>query len=192
MKYLKYPLKWIEGLADRIFAVLGAALFSQMPAFVKHYEQRLGGHVDEAARNVSAWQAMADKIANGCLDMLVSMGQASSEVFSLEASRKCAEDLARHETLLQALESIQNAPAWARGIVLLRHADVQIARATARAFTPNLPMDAEGLVYALFGVIFGLALFMLVKKTCMSCGKAVYRCCRRGLLSKDTEDEHEG
>ena len=193
MKLWRHPLKALSGLIDRAFAAVGAALFSQAPAFVTHYQQRLGGHVDEAARNVKTWQNIANSIAQGCLDTLVRMGQASHEAFSQEAARKCAEDMARYDALRQALDAVQNAPVWLRSAVFLRHADMEIARATARNFTPNLPMNAEGLMYALVGLIFGVALFTLLKKACEGIGRALRkRFARKADPPDDGTDNPQG
>lgn len=188
MKLWQHPLKALSALIDRAFAVIGAALFSQAPAFVTHYQQRLGGHVDEAARNVRTWQEIADAIAQGSLDTLVRMGQASHEAFSLEAARKCAEDIARHDALLHAIEAVQNAPAWLRSAVFLHHADMDVARATARNFTPNLPMDFEGLIYALVGLIFGFALFSLLKKAGAGMGRVLHKRFARSNTSSTTTE----
>ena len=196
MNMLIHPFKFLGRLLDRVFAAVGAVIFSQGPGFVTHYLQRLSGHVDEAARNVKAWQDMADRIAHGSLDTLLRMGQESYEVFSQEAARKCAEDIARHETLLHALESVQQAPVWLRSVAFVRHANVDIAQAAARNFTPNIPMDAESLTYAAVGLIFGFALFSLLKKTCWCAGCAMRKRLARSPApapeSGETTDRSDG
>jgi hypothetical protein len=163
-RIVRHLVRPLDGLLDRICAVAGALVFSQAPAFMAHYLQRLSGHVDEAARHVKAWQAMADRIADGRLEALIRMGRTGREAFGLEAAEKCAADLARHETLSRALEAMRSAPVWSRAASFARHADMEIARAAWRDFTPSLPLDVESLVYALLGLLAGFAAYILVKK----------------------------
>ena len=44
--------RFIDTSLDRVFSILGAAAFSQVPEFIQQYLQRLGGHLDEAKRQV--------------------------------------------------------------------------------------------------------------------------------------------
>ena len=48
-----------EGLFDRLLCVLGAVTFSQVPEFMQQYLQRLGGHLDEARRQLDRLQDAA-------------------------------------------------------------------------------------------------------------------------------------
>jgi len=48
-----------EGLLDRLLCVVGAVLFSQLPEFIQQYLQRLGGHLDEARRQLEQFRAVA-------------------------------------------------------------------------------------------------------------------------------------
>lgn len=46
-----------------VTAVVGAALFSQLPEFMQQYLQRLGGHLDEARRLQETSPALAARVA---------------------------------------------------------------------------------------------------------------------------------
>ncbi len=120
---LKVPAKALDSLADRVCAILGAALFCQVPGFIGHYLQRLGGHVAEAQRNVDTWREIADKTANGSLTALAEQYLASDVATTIETGRKCLADVGRLETLIQGLEAIQTAPSLAQGLVFLRRLD---------------------------------------------------------------------
>src|ERR1035438_6225201 len=48
-----------ERMLDRLLCVLGAVAFSQIPEFMQQYLQRLGGHLDEARRQLDQLQAAA-------------------------------------------------------------------------------------------------------------------------------------
>ena len=48
-----------ETLLDRVLCVLGAVGVSQAPEFFQQYLQRLGGHLDEARRQLASFEAVA-------------------------------------------------------------------------------------------------------------------------------------
>jgi hypothetical protein len=54
-----------------------------------------------------------------------------------------------------------HAALWERPFVFLRHLDAGIARAAGTVYQPAVPTTAEGLVYALTGMLFILALYHL-------------------------------
>ncbi len=170
-----YPVRLVDGLVDRLVALAGAVGFSQAPGFINHYVQRLGGHVAEAQHNVATWQAIADKSTAGDLHALITLYRGSDKGEVLEAGRKCAADVLRLEDLSNALKVITDSPAWERAIVFLRHLDADIARAAAHSFVPTIPLNLEGLCYALVGLVLGLCLYGGIKQ----CVRAAFRAARR-------------
>jgi hypothetical protein len=64
------PVRFIDSILDRICAVLGAAVFMQFPQYLTLYLQRLGGHVDEAARNLEKYKEIAHNNLAGALKEL--------------------------------------------------------------------------------------------------------------------------
>ena len=129
-----------RSIADGVAAVVGAAVFSQMPEYVQQYMQRLGGHRDEAARVLLALRAQGV----GASDALLALAEA------------------RAVALAQALDALASAGDLVRPIVFLRIMDPNIARATLDAFRPAVPLTAEGLVYAGVGLLVALLLLHLV------------------------------
>ena len=49
---LRKITSFFDGILDRVFSIIGAVAFSQVPEFIQQYIQRLGGHVDEAQHQV--------------------------------------------------------------------------------------------------------------------------------------------
>jgi len=43
LKTLRHPVRFLDGIVDRVFTVLGAVTLSQFPQFYGQYMQRLGG-----------------------------------------------------------------------------------------------------------------------------------------------------
>lgn len=139
----------------KIVAIIGAgvaavfaAASAQGPAFVQAYLQRLGGHIDEARRTVSEVQngaAGRTVTDDGSRERLVEVF--SARVAELEASRAAI---------------IDAHPLW-RPVVMATEADPEIARATADAFTPAMPLDPTSLIYAGVGLVLGWAVWELVQ-----------------------------
>jgi hypothetical protein len=158
MKSGRRFLDVFDNLIDRILCVLGAVLFSQGPEFMQQYLQRLGGHLDEARRQLAVFQQTAAQ-AGISLEKFVTQTGSNADpaiaklggVMSGTAERVASLQLA-HDTLLSA-------PCWERPVVFLRHLDLNIARATGAVYKPAVPTSTEGLIYALSGMLVFLGLY---------------------------------
>jgi hypothetical protein len=162
-RVLKYPVKVLDGLADRVIAVLGAITFSQVPGFITHYLQRLGGHVSEAQQNIASWQGIADETAGGSLRQLIELYQSAPATEVIAAGRKCAGDVARLHDLRAALDAIRDASPWERMFTFVRYADTSIAQETLASYVPNVPLDLESLVYGCCGLLVAFGLYQGAK-----------------------------
>jgi hypothetical protein len=148
----------IESVVDRVVCVLGAVIFSQWPEFMQQYLQRLGGHLDEARRELTRFQAAAGQ-AGLSLDQWVQATAGSGDPAVSRLGQVVRETSARVATLSTDEAAIRHASAVARPFVFLRHADPSIVRATWEIFRPAVPTTVEGAVYALAGVVFLLAFY---------------------------------
>ena len=145
-------MRWAWAKILTLFGAGIAAVFAaggaQGPAFVQAYLQRLGSHIDEARRTVVTLQNDAvDKAVPdvGSRDQLIE--SFATRLADLEASRA----------------AILDASALARPVVMAFDADREIAAATAQAFTPTMPLDAIGLIYALASLALGWGLWELAQ-----------------------------
>ncbi|MFZ5497360.1 MAG: DUF2937 family protein [Verrucomicrobiota bacterium] len=156
-------LSVFASLTDRILCVVGAVLFSQGPEFMQQYLQRLGGHLAEARRQLAAFQNTADQ-AGLTLDRFIrqTAGNADPAVAKLGGVMTDAVD--RVTALQTAHDALLHAALWERPLVFLRHFDPGIARATGAVYQPAVPTTAEGLVYALAGMLLMLAFYHLALK----------------------------
>jgi hypothetical protein len=170
-KSITYPIKKIGNGIDKLLAgasgFAGGTAFSQIPGYISHYTQRLGGHLGEAIRNVDSWQNIADKTTNGSLDTLVNAYNSSNAPEVIGAGAKAAGDIARQGYLQRAYESLTNADIWTKPIEFIKNFDYDIALGTIKDYIPNIPMTPEGLIYAAVGVAAGVGAYYLIKK----CGK---------------------
>src|SRR4051812_49538683 len=59
MNVVRSLLSASESLLDRLLCVAGAVVFTQVPEFFQQYLQRLGGHLDEARRQLLQFENAA-------------------------------------------------------------------------------------------------------------------------------------
>jgi hypothetical protein len=147
-----------EKFLDRVLGVVGAVLFSQLPEFFQQYLQRLGGHLDEARRQLEQFRQTA--AASGLtLEQLVAQTRAQADPAVARLGQVMADTSARVGNLAASESALRGASAWSRPFVFLRHLDPAIAHATWAVFRPAVPTTLEGLAYALVGVAVMLALY---------------------------------
>jgi DUF2937 family protein len=149
-----------EGLLDRLLCVFGAVAFSQIPEFMQQYLQRLGGHVDEARRQLVQFQQAAEQ-SGLTLQGFISKTAVNSDSAIAKLGGVMSQAVTRVDSLETAQNALQNASLWSRPFVFLRHMDASIARATWAIFKPAVPTTMEGLVYALCGMLIFLAIYHL-------------------------------
>jgi Protein of unknown function (DUF2937) len=153
-------LSLFDSLTDRILCVVGAVLFAQGPEFMQQYLQRLGGHLDEARRQLAIFQKTATQAGLSLDQFIQKTGtNADPDVARLGGVMTGAAD--RVASLQSAHDALLNSALWERPFVFVRHIDVSIARATGAVYQPAVPTTAEGLIYALTGMLCLLALYHL-------------------------------
>jgi hypothetical protein len=142
----------VEGLLDRALCVIGAVIFSQVPEFIQQYLQRLGGHLDEARRQLQQFQQAAAQ-SGLTLDRLIGQTSANVDPAVAKLGGVMTSTVARVDALQTAQAAIQHASLWNRPFVFLRYVDPSIAHATWTIFKPAVPTTVEGFVYALAGML---------------------------------------
>ena len=147
-----------DGLLDRALCVAGTVLFSQIPEFMQQYLQRLGGHLDEARRQLEHFQQTATQ-SGLTLDRLIGQTAANADPAVAKLGGVMTEAMQRVDELAAAQSAMQHASLWSRPFVFLRHANPAIAHATWEIFKPAVPTTGEGLVYALFGMLILLGVY---------------------------------
>ena len=171
MNAVRALLRATEGLLDRALCVIGAVLFSQAPEFMQQYLQRLGGHLDEARRQLQQFRDAATR-SGLSLEQLIAQTTANADPAVDRLGGVMTATVARVDTLTAAQSALQNATIWDRPFVFLHQVDPAIARATWAIFRPAVPTTAEGLVYALIGVLVLLATYHGGVKYPIRCARA--------------------
>lgn len=160
MKFRRALLDLGDGVIDRILCVVGAIAFSQFPEFMQQYLQRLGGHLDEARRQLARFRDVAAQ-SGLSLDHLIHQTNANPDPAVAKLGGVMADAALRVDTLETAQSALQHASLWSRPFVFLRHVDGSIAHATWAAFKPAVPTTVEGLVYAAAGMLLLLGAYHL-------------------------------
>ncbi|MEO6995522.1 MAG: DUF2937 family protein [Lacunisphaera sp.] len=160
MKPVQKILGASEGLLDRVLCVVGAVIFSQAPEFMQQYLQRLGGHLDEARRQLQQFRRAAEQ-SGLSLDSFIARTNTNPDLAVAKLGGVMSDAVTRVDTLQSAQSALQNASLWTRPFVFVRNVDSSIAHATWTIFKPAVPTTVEGLVYALSGMLVFIAIYHL-------------------------------
>ena len=147
-----------DGFIDRLLCVVGVIVFSQAPEFIQQYLQRLGGHLDEARRQLAQFRDVAAQ-SGLTLDRLIAQTSSNTDTAVAKLGGVMTHSVERVAELESAQAAIQNASLWSKPFVFARHVDPTIAQATWDIYRPAVPTTVEGLIYALLGMFVFLALY---------------------------------
>ena len=144
------------------FGLICAAALTQVPTFHQQYMQRLGGHVDELAQQVSAIDERAGKVGKDRYDYIRGLVRNADQSARQEGDY-LLELVTRHVTLRNSLERLGSMPMLYVGGALLLECDPQIALATLKNLKPAVPLTLAGLGYGIAGFFIGyLGLILLI------------------------------
>ncbi len=136
-----------DNLGSAVSGAGGGMGLSQAPAFTQAYLQRLGGHLDEARRSLD----------------LVERGVLVPELTDIEREQAARGFTDRVAELEATYSSIADASPLMQPVLMMRHADADIARRAWEAFTPAVPVDAPSLIWTGVGVLLALLVYELFK-----------------------------
>jgi hypothetical protein len=171
LKAIRHPLRFIDGMLDRIISIIGAVAFSQFPQFFGQYMQRLGGHLDEARLILAHYIAAAEALNLTLEEYIREHLESGSEVFT--SSGEVIQDLLeRVQSLEFSYQALQDATIYNRWLVFMREVDWSIASGTWENFVPGVPTTIEGLTYALTGLLLGWGIYTLLKMAIAALVKA--------------------
>lgn len=162
LKAIRHPLRFIDGVLDRIISIIGAVAFSQFPQFFGQYMQRLGGHLDEARFVLAQYIAAAEALNLTLEEYIREHLESGSEVF-VSSGEVIQSLLERVRSLELSYQALQDATIYNRWFVFLREVDWSIATGTWENFVPGVPTTVEGLTYALAGLLLGWGIYTLLK-----------------------------
>ncbi len=161
-KMFLYPFKFLDRLADRIFAAVGAFVFVQFPQFISQYIQRLGGHLDEIRRVIDGYTKIA-AANNLTLEEYIKFHLESNNIIFISTGKLINDFLERLNHLNSSMTALKSASPWNRWWVFLKEMDLNIAKQTLANYTIGIPTTIEALIYALIGLILFFSIYQGVK-----------------------------
>jgi hypothetical protein len=140
-------MAWLRGLLDRAVLIAGVLAGGMVPGFLAQYRQRVGGALGQALKDLSPFQAIADRLHGGSLDKLIAHHLASTDpTFHAEgaAIRAIVDSVAALRTTLAALDT----DVFHQLAHVLRAGDAEMLLATWAVFRPTVGLDPDSLVMA--------------------------------------------
>lgn len=152
-------MRMLLGLVDRVFFVVGFLLFLQLPNFVDHYTQRMGGFHDAEKASLAEYQSMANADFDGDLQALIDKFLANDQ-FSVAQTGQRIDELRERVERMGRGRVILEGGAFVRKLAYLTtELNLELATGTARAYQPGLPLTLEAAVCGLIGGILFSVLF---------------------------------
>lgn len=154
--------KMLDKLFDRLFALAGAALFSQAPEFFHQYFQRLSGHLAESERMVKTLESLAmqaKKTLPGYIDKFIT----NQDQDIVNQGYAMQDILQRYQELHISVDSFQNAGIWSKPFILMGHFQKDIVYSTLSEFAPGISLSLEGGVYAFIGLVLGYSFYAVLR-----------------------------
>lgn len=144
--------RMIFGLFDRIWFFASIIIGAQWAGYIQAYIHQLIGHLDEAARWMREYKAIAEKHHHN-LDNLVRSLQNSKDPSLIEQGELLKSHILREGQLQNTLDSIQNAEIWQQPFYFIKNLEYDIAMQTASNYIPTLPLSTDALISACVAVI---------------------------------------
>lgn len=158
-------LKWPIIFFDRLFSVAGAVTFSQIPEFIQQYSQQLSGHVNELNHQIGLMEKSA-VLSNITLEEYIQKFlNFDNEAIFVRQGEIMKQMVVRLQDLSLALTQLKESPLYKKPLIFMAHIQTDIVKDTWDSFQPGIPTTLEGLIYALFGMLAGIFVFHIIKKT---------------------------
>lgn len=163
-------LKWFGALLDRIYAVIGAVVFAQIPLFIQQYSQQLVGREAELRFQVMAMRQSA-ALSGKTLEELIAKFLVNPDIDVVRQGELMKAIVSRWEGLSSSLFSLQNSNVFDRPFVFILHMNGDAFRSTFENFSFGLPLTVEGGIYAFIGLLAGFGLFAALRKLVRVCSR---------------------
>jgi hypothetical protein len=145
-------MRTIRDVTLVVLTLLGAIGFSQVPRFVQEYEQRLGGALQEARRQLAQYESLARNEGLPLEAFWQRLG-ASSDRSVAAVGRSIGVQAERAASLGAQAEALEDAGRFMKPLVLLRRHDPELVAATWAKYEYTLTLDIG---FAAAGAFLGL------------------------------------
>jgi len=153
----------IKSFLDKLIFSVGVICFLQLPHFVDHYTQRLGGYYTAQSKHLAQYQTIADESFSGNLHALIANFLAS-ETKAIQKTGATIDRISQEvDELAGALVILQDGNLVNKIRYLAVNLDSQIFYGTLENIKPGIPISFEAFVSALIGgLIFSILFHGLV------------------------------
>lgn len=152
---------WFLTILDRIFAVIGALLFSQVPQLFHQYLLILSGHVSELNHQVHLMEQTA-LLTKKNLPEFIDKFLASSDFDFMAQGKAMKTILDRWQGLTEALQGLSQASPLTRPFVFIKHFNWQLSMETLQQFQFGVSFTIEAILYGCLGVLAGFIFFRFI------------------------------
>lgn len=150
----------LRGFFDRTVLLVAFLLAGCVPGFIAQYRQRLGGALDQVAKDLAPFREIAKQFHGGKLEKLIEHHVFSTDP-TFQAEGNAIQSMVRTlDRLRGALEALDTDLVH-QILALVKRADPQIAKATWAAYQPGFSFNPEGLIFAGVVALAAWLLFML-------------------------------
>lgn len=154
--------QFFTGLLDKVFALVFAFLFCEIPQFMREYVLCLQGHVAESMRLIQSLEqsaALTQKDLSQYVQKFLS--QTDPDFVSLGTLMQKLID--RNQELVHAMNSMASANLFSKPFVFLSTLQKDVFQETFQAFIPGISFNIETLVYAFLGLCFGTLFYRICR-----------------------------
>lgn len=156
-------MHWLNKVLSRIFILIGALVFSQMPFFISAYSQQLYGRIAELRLQKEALIKIAHQ-SGKTLDQYIYKFLISTDPDFHGQGEWMQSSINRLQTLTKSLTDIERATLLEKPFIFLKTLNWDIGKSTLNHFAVGLPLNLEGALYALVGACVGGLLFYCLKQ----------------------------
>lgn len=149
-------IKLSDNLLDRIFVIITAVAFAQFPQVIDHYISALTGAHYEAGKAVADIKKAASK-GKKTIEQFIQKHEQNPDADFKASGMNMRSTLDRFNQYADSLKKLKEARPWTRWWVFLRNYDMDLLKAVK--FKPGVPLNAEGILYAFFGLILGVLFY---------------------------------
>lgn len=160
--YNEVMIAWIVSFFDRLFAFIGALLFSQIPSFMQQYQQQLSGHITELNFQLTLLRQIADKSGKSLDEYIKKFLNSEDPDFSRQGEY-LQNMVIRYVDMSSSYVQLKDADVWHRPLVFVNNYYHDIAWKTYDNYEFGVLFSVEGLVYAAVGFLVGFCVFYLIK-----------------------------
>lgn len=167
-------MRWLAGLIDRLFVVVGALVMLQAPLFMQQYMLQLSGHTAELQYQAHNLEVAAEESGKTVPAYILKFTASEDPDFARQG--KTMQDLVdRWHSFSNAFIALNNATIFSKPFVFIAYFNKEVASATWYSFEYGIPFSLEGLVYAIVGIFIGYFTFAFLAFIIRSIGRLFSR-----------------